>query len=393
MVDYSPVRFRRAQGMAALPIPEHGGSIEQLRPLVNLTDNNFTLFVSWILDALCPGRPHPLLYLAGEPGAAKTTAGKITRDLTDPNDVPLRNLPGSVRDLFIDAHAASTLGYDNISHITPTISDALCQIATGGGFGTRKLYTDTTQSLIGGYRPVILAGLQNAIDRSDLADRAIAIPMKYVAAEQRQSEAELWKRFKACRPGIFGAMLDCVVRGLQRLPQVRLARPPRMADFALWSIACSPFPDGVFIKALEGAATEAIEAVAEVDPIAVAVAGFMASRQSWDGTAAGLLSELSRDEMEAAPSRSKRWPREPAAFGKALRSAAFVLRKMGVEVVFERALDRRRTRAVSLRRIEAERPRVVPADSADSADSNADNSLASSAPAGRAPIKPRLIGS
>jgi hypothetical protein len=393
MIENSPVHFRRAPGMAALPIPAVGGSVEQLRPLVNLTDHAFTLLVSWILDALFPGRPHPPLYLAGEPGSTKTSGGKIARSLTDPNDVPLRNLPGTVRDLFVDAHAAHMLGYDNLSSISPAISDALCQIATGGGFSTRRLYTDVSQILIGGYRPVILAGLQNVIDRSDLADRAVVIQMPYVGAEQRQSEAELWKRFEVCRPQIFGALLDCVVRGLRQLPHVRLARPPRMADFALWAVASSPFADGAFVRAFEGAATEAIEAVAEVDPVTTAVLAFMARRESWDGTSAGLLAELSRDRTEAAPAKSRAWPHEPAAFSKKLRLAASVLRKMGIEVVFGRALDRQRTRAVNLRKIEAERPRVVPADGLDGADGSADDSSANSAPAGRALVKPRLITS
>ena len=68
MIDNSPVRFRRTQSMQALPLPERGGSIEQLRSLVNLSDDGFVLFVACLLDALCPGRPHPLLYLAGDEG-------------------------------------------------------------------------------------------------------------------------------------------------------------------------------------------------------------------------------------------------------------------------------------------------------------------------------------
>src|SRR5665811_1117015 len=58
MIQDSPVRFRRTAGMAALPLPERGGSIGQLRQLVNLSNDGFVLYVCWLLDALCPGRPH-----------------------------------------------------------------------------------------------------------------------------------------------------------------------------------------------------------------------------------------------------------------------------------------------------------------------------------------------
>jgi hypothetical protein len=323
------------------------------------------LFVSWILDGLCPDvRPHPLLYLAGEPGSAKTTAAMIARNFVDPNEVPLRSLPTTVRDLFVAANGSRALAFDNISQITGTISDALCQIASGSGYGTRKLFSDTGQILVGGSRPVILNGLLNAIDRSDLADRAVLLPMTRIGKEERRSESEIWKSFEDQRSQIFGALLDCVACGLRQLPHVRLSRMPRMADFARWSVATEAFQKGVFMSAFESAAEEANDAVAENDPVVVAIAAFMMDRPDWTGTTAGLLHELStRDRSEAAPSRSKTWPTEASAFGKRLRLASPVLRKMGIGIGFGKAPDRSRTRTISLRRVE-------PSDTSDTSDTS-----------------------
>jgi hypothetical protein len=48
-----PVRFRRAAGMLALPLPERGGSMHALAPLLNLPgQDEFVLVVSWLLAAL-----------------------------------------------------------------------------------------------------------------------------------------------------------------------------------------------------------------------------------------------------------------------------------------------------------------------------------------------------
>jgi hypothetical protein len=359
MILDPPVRFRRTAGMAALPLPERGGSIEQLRTLVNLPDDGFVLYVSCILDALCPGHPHPVLYLAGEEGSTKSTAAKIARSLIDPNTVPLRNLPTTIRDLFVSAHGSHVLAFDNVSNISAGISDALCQVASGSGFGTRKLFTDTAQLLISGHRPVIITGLLNAISRSDLADRAVIISMSRIAPEQRCSENEIWRRFELLRPQIFGALLDCMVCGLRQLPHTHLARLPRMADFALWSVACGAFAPGAFVAAFEQAEAEANEAVAEADPVVIAVANFMDERYSWSGTAAELLHLLSKlDRTEAEPSTWKTWPREPSSFGKRLRLATPVLRKIGVGIVIGKASDRRRTRTIMLAKLEpAERSR------------------------------------
>jgi hypothetical protein len=125
-----------------------------------------------------------------------------------------------------------------------------------------------------------------------------------------------------------------------------------MADYALWSVACEAFAPGVFIAAFERAAAEATEQVAESDPVAVAIAAFMMGREPWSGTAAELLRVLrNHDRAEAQPSAWKTWPQEPSSFGKKLRLATPVLRKMGIEVVIGRASDHGRTRTITLSKI------------------------------------------
>src|SRR5215207_7975014 len=69
----APVRFKRRRGMLALPIPETGGSLTDLRDFVNVTDDDFVLLLGWLVGALHPRGPYPLLELAGEHGSAKTT--------------------------------------------------------------------------------------------------------------------------------------------------------------------------------------------------------------------------------------------------------------------------------------------------------------------------------
>ena len=54
----------------------------------------------------------------------------------------------------------------------------------------------------------------------------------------RRDEAQFWREFSERQPRILGALLDATVAGLRNLPQVKLDRPPRLADFALWVSAC-----------------------------------------------------------------------------------------------------------------------------------------------------------
>ena len=349
--DNAPVRFQRTSSMCSLPIPQRGGSIEQLHRFVNLSDDDFVLFVAVLLDVLRPHRPHPVLFLSGEEGSAKSTAARIARSLTDPSVAPLRTLPGTVRDLFVGAHNSHMLVFDNVSKIKPAISDAICQISIGSGFGTRRLFTDSSELLVSGSRSVILNGLVNSITESDLADRAVVLNPLPIERTKRRSDVQLWAEFESERPQIFGALLDCIAHGLRNSSQVQLPQPPRMADFALWSIACEEAfaAPGAFLKALEASAIDATEAVVENDPVAIAIASFMLERNSWSGTAAELLRELTtHDCAEAQPTMWRAWPREPAGFGKALRSSAASLRKTGIEVSIGRASHRGRTRTIEL---------------------------------------------
>ena len=68
-----------------LPVPERGGSIEALRPFLNISNQHeFVLIVAWLLAALRPTGPYPLLAISGEQGSAKTVLSKLLRALVDP---------------------------------------------------------------------------------------------------------------------------------------------------------------------------------------------------------------------------------------------------------------------------------------------------------------------
>src|SRR5262245_12750824 len=166
IVTNPPVRFRRSAGMRPLPRPAHGGSIEALRSFLNVSSQEeFIVAGCWILAALRNTGPYPVLALSGEQGSAKSTFAILLRYLIDPNVASLRSLPREERDLAISANNAHVLAFDNVSHLSPWISDALCRIATGAGFATRQLYTDMDEVLLGASRLVILTGIVDVVTR------------------------------------------------------------------------------------------------------------------------------------------------------------------------------------------------------------------------------------
>jgi hypothetical protein len=351
VIDNPPVRFRRAAGMQPLPSPVRGGSIEALRAFLNVSsDNDFVLVVSWVLGALSDKGPYPVIVLSGEQGSAKSTFSAILRALLDPNTAPLRALPREDRDLFIAATNAHVLSFDNVSGLPGWVSDTLCRLATGGGFAVRQLYTDQDEVLFDATRPVVLNGIEDIVTRPDLADRAIFLTLEPIPEERRRPEKELWAAFEKARPQILGVLLDAVSLGLRRLPDTKLERLPRMADFALWATACESalWPEGSFSQAYDGNRHEAIDNIIEADPVGSAVRSLIASRTEWTGTAADLLGALS-EEVSETVRRAKTWPSTARALSGRLRRAATFLRKIGIDISFNKE-DRARTRTICIAR-------------------------------------------
>ena len=150
VVDEPPVRFCRRAGMQALPEPVRGGRLDELDKHLRMSPDGYVLAKAWLLAALRPRGPYPVLAFTGEQGTAKSTTLRMLRHLVDPNTAELRAPPDSTRDLYVAAINSHVITLDNVSSLTAGVSDTLCRLSTGGGFSTRQLYTDAKNcSLMG----------------------------------------------------------------------------------------------------------------------------------------------------------------------------------------------------------------------------------------------------
>lgn len=347
VVNESPIRFRRTRGMLALPAPVPGGLINNLRPFINVrTDNDFVIVCAFILGCLNPCGPFMILLVNGEPGSAKSTLCRLIRALIDPNKAPLRSEPKDNRDLAIAANNAWMIGLDNMSRVSERISNALCRLATGGGFATRELYTDADEIIFDGKRPIMINGIGDIADRSDLIDRAVRLTLPTIPEHHRRTEKAIGSAFEEQRPAILGAFLDAVSVALRNQAAVRFTRLPRMADIASWVVAAEaacPWAPGSFIAALDDQRRDADEFVIEASPLANAVKERVEQHGEIEGTASEILGLLSADQDEKILKHPD-WPKRAPAFGTKLREVAPNLRRLGIEVEFDRNAGRRTIR-------------------------------------------------
>ena len=300
-----------------------------------MDDDGWRLALAWLLAALRPRGPYPVLALHGEHGTTKSTATRVLRSLVDPNVAPLRSEPREPRDLIIAATNGWAIALDNVSALPVWLSDALCRLSTGGGFSTRELYTDAEETLFDAMRPVLINGIEEVATRGDLADRAVVVTLAPVAETDRMTEEEFGAAFEGARAGILGALLEVVSGGLRELPRTRLDRLPRMADFARWVTACEGtlgWEAGAFVRTYTDARRAATEATLEASAVATPVLAFVRAGGDWTGTAAELLAGLEAHVPEALRRDRMRWPHSARGLSGALRRLGPALRAVGVDV-------------------------------------------------------------
>jgi hypothetical protein len=352
VVSQAPVKFVRSPDMLALPRPIDGGSIDLLRPVSNLDGDNLILAVGWLVGAMQPGGPFPVLVLEGTHGSAKTTAARLLLSLVDPRKAQIRGAPRNAHDLAISAANSWCLGFDNLSEIRPWLSDALCRLSTGSGFSTRAYYTDDEEKVFEGIRPVLLNGIAIDIDREDLRDRGIFLSLPAIDNGRRMTVDHVSAQFREIQPYVLGCLLDAVSCALRRSAEIKLDNLPRMADFVTWVSAAEPalgWSEGSFRDAYARNRNEANAMVLETSQLYGPILRIV-GEGPWEGTATELFDRV----WYAGPTfgdSTKQLPATVRELSQALRRLAPNLRQVGIDVEFVQTPGSGSKRMIRIRRL------------------------------------------
>lgn len=331
IVPHPSIKFVRTKTTRPLPQPARDGSVDLLWSLVNVPEGDRLLVLAWILECYRADTPYALLELTGEQGAAKSSAQRILREFVDPNRVALRGRPKTVEDIFVSAANSHLLSFENLSGLSNDQSDALCTVATGGGYSSRQFFTNGEESVLKAHNPVVLNGISPVVLRPDLLDRAVSINLPNI--ERRLTEGEIQHRVAEAAPGIMGGLLTLFADALRILPQVTIdaADLPRMADFTRLGEAIARVlghAEGDFLAIYTEHRREAIGRTIEASPVAAALVDFVERGGSHRGLVKGLLDQL--NEIRPPQERDDYWPRSPKGLADAMRRYAPALRQAGI---------------------------------------------------------------
>jgi hypothetical protein len=333
LVQEHAVRFLRPDTMRPLPTPTAASGMGALWQFVNVPEGARLLVLAWLLECLRPDGVFPVLEILGEAGSAKSTLQRILRMLVDPNASNLRSPPKSVEDVFISASLNWVASFENVSHLAAPMQDALCVLATGGGYAKRKLYSDGDESVINVVRPVVLNGISACITAHDLIDRSICIEPQRI--QTRREDGDIEREFEAAYPGLVASLFQLMAQTLKELPDTQLPAGEniRLAGFARLGVAMERAmgePQGEFLRQFHASRQESIARTIDSSPVATALVEWFEVRgsRSAEMSVKALLLEVEGFK----PQGSEAWPKTAKGFGDALRRAAPSLRYMGIEV-------------------------------------------------------------
>lgn len=341
----SPITFRRSELIATLPQPT-SGDISDLLRLLNVAPDDGPLVLAHLVGALL-GISVPIILFRGPAGAAKTSAARAMALTIDPSPAPVRAVPRDPESWAVTASGSCVVVLDNVDTVPAWLSDALCRAVTGEGYLRRSLYTDSAISVVAFRRAIILTGIDPGAMRGDLADRLLAIDLTAISEQDRQEEGDVEAAFQTAHPAILAAVLDLTAAVLRMMPNIHLARRPRMAAYGQVLATVDAILGSTGLDRYMAQRGELQREAAEGDRIGSAVIAWMEGRAQWDGTATELLEAITPER------RPKDWPTTPRGLAGALRRVAQPLEAAGIRMTFSKAGHGRR-RMVGLEKVDGQ---------------------------------------
>jgi energy-coupling factor transporter ATP-binding protein EcfA2 len=229
------VVFRRSHAIRPLPIPEPGGKLEDLAPLLALEKDSeqFRALLGWDIGLPFVRSVRPGILAIGAPGSGKSTRLRLAASIVEPTSEEDfgKHFGRSPDDDEVRALHRAVPFWDNVSALSQIGSDHLCVLITGTAREGRQLYTNDEISTAAVKRPIALTAVATPAGlRPDALDRLIIFQVG--TPDVRLADDEVQRRFDEAHPKLLGAWCEAVSAILRWRPKVTAPGSYRMAAHA-----------------------------------------------------------------------------------------------------------------------------------------------------------------
>jgi hypothetical protein len=191
--------------------------------------------ITMLLGDMCESKP--IMVLKGERGSGKTLLASKVGWLFEGENFWPTGASSDPRELETKLVAMDTLVLDNVDDLSTRENgslDVLCRAASNGAVTRRKLYTDATSLTLRMTAHLWVTTRTNPLDRPDLADRQILIPLERYGLDGL-AEGDIRREFLANRDALMSELIwrvQKVLASLKREKGNSYQTKFRMRDFA-----------------------------------------------------------------------------------------------------------------------------------------------------------------
>lgn len=301
---------------------------ELMKPFFNLrSSKDWILLMTFIAVAFIAGISHPILFLEGEKGSAKSTICRWIQSIVNPKVTGLYRFPDNAKDLSVILGREFALCFDNLGGIRKEMADILCQAVTGGYVVERKLFTNDETVTRGLKTILVLNGLNLLSNKEDLLDRVLIITLERFQSNERISEKELEVKFDVVKPQILGGFFNAVAKALTTDINP-IKEKIRLLDYQEFAVKCGiamGFSQDEIERAFAENADAITENVLENNPLTEYIVNMMYNKQTVS-IAVSVLHEKLREKYGKHPGV----PESPSAVSRKLGNFASDLARHGI---------------------------------------------------------------
>lgn len=328
-----------------LPQDDEKVGLSKLRPFINTDDRTFFILLAYMTYVMSNpkscGLPYPILMIQGEKGSGKSFfCNNVIRNLIDPISLDGMSMPLSEDVFTLQLNSMYLTVFDNLRKLNKNQSDLLCKAATKSATTKRTLYTTTGMTGLALHSPMVLNGIHDFVQESDLADRCFRVYLKPMSQDKRRTEQELKAEFTEAMPEILGALLTLASKIMVELPDTKVKYASRMMDMVQWTAAFEKvwsLPEGLLQKAYRANVKELMADGTADDSLTLALQKLLkkvGKGKVWKGSASHLLETL--QELE----NYLYLPKAPAALSTKLFGQESSFNANGIFIKKGRGTDR-----------------------------------------------------
>lgn len=223
--------------LATSQVTPKEGNVHILRNYINLSDDNYLLFIVTLIACFKGDILHPVIGIFGEKGSCKSTLSEIFKRILDPAAQNLGELSSKEDDFKLRLTSEYVTVIDNNRKLTNNSQDTVCRNTTGGQLVKRTLFKDIDLTVRKYTSIPVINSINPVIKNTDLIDRSIFFHTPNVSTNRRIPRDKFWESFEKDLPYILGGIFIVLSKALKIYKEIKLDNYIRLADFHRFAYA------------------------------------------------------------------------------------------------------------------------------------------------------------